>query len=446
MRTKLLSIVSTIACLAASALLALPARAATIAGWDFSQWAGDNALITNRMTFAFEDTLDANYSSADPTFNAGAESAAFGTLYFDGQFGSTNVDEAAPFPAFAPTAGSLSSNLDGPVQGPGDNPFDSHTILQSEGQDFTNLLGMTAAAPLSVVFEADLYASGRSVTFGGKTFSGASTLGIEFSKDGSTYTNVGTANLTTTDTPFAVPLKPLASSRAFVRFSFDATAGQPIIDNVAIQGSTLASAVIVFKNLHRPGFQGITVKGFTGIFNPATVAFEDNGAAFALETQNGTVYDLTVPGGEKGIDPTVDNGHCSSLNLAGNPVFRDGWTRAIVRGVTVWTYLNRSGAFPPDCAAGSAQGLTKIVVKDLTSKAKGAFLVKVVTAKDPDDLPAQTFPVQQVHAEFAEGGPGRPPATVDIVSPGIAPPRAFCKEEPIGATDLTREKIICKAL
>jgi hypothetical protein len=228
---------------AVAASHAAPAPGAVIAGWDFSQWAGDNALITNATTFALQDTLDANYSNLDPTFNAGAESAAFGTLYFNGELGSTNVDETASFPVFAPTAlGSLNSNLDAPVQDPGDNPFNSFSILRSEGQDFTHLLGMTASAALSVVFEGDLTsvpqsASGWSVSFGGKTFSGSSVIGIAFSTNGTAYTSFGSVTLNTTDRAFSVNLDPPEADRVFVRFTFDPSGGQPIIDNVAIEGT-----------------------------------------------------------------------------------------------------------------------------------------------------------------------------------------------------------------
>ena len=60
---------------AASALLAGSAQAVVTvaAGWDFSQYGGSNSLAP------FTNTLPANYSDSDTTFNAGSGSAAFGT-------------------------------------------------------------------------------------------------------------------------------------------------------------------------------------------------------------------------------------------------------------------------------------------------------------------------------------------------------------------------------
>jgi hypothetical protein len=231
----------------AIAALSVHAQAATIAGWDFSQWVGDSLLSTDGATAT--NVLSANYSTLDPTNNAGAESAAFGTLYFNGQFGSTNVpaigDGSEPF---IPVAGSLVSNINGPVEGLGDNPFDSHTILTSEGQPYTQFLSMGATSPLQVVFAADLTgvpesASNWLVTFGART-NGPSALGIEFSTNGIDYVSAGSVNLTGADTPYSVNLSALEADRAFVRFSFAGVLdGAQFIDNVAIQGTVVPEPV-----------------------------------------------------------------------------------------------------------------------------------------------------------------------------------------------------------
>ena len=228
-----------------SVALAVPATAAMVAGWDFSQYAGPGFLTVDGMNFV--DTLDANYSDLDPTFGAGAESAAFGTLHYDGQFGSTGIAVGTGTETFVSTTGSLVSNLDAPGDGTV-NPFDSFTILASEGQLFTQLLSMTASEALSVVFAVDLTGvpetgSDWRVSFAGKTFNGISPVGIEFSTDGSSYTSFGSVDLTTTDTPYTVVLDPAPSETAFVKLSFDPVgADQPIIDNVAIHTPEPASA------------------------------------------------------------------------------------------------------------------------------------------------------------------------------------------------------------
>src|SRR5262245_32887566 len=83
---------------AVSVLAAVSASAMqVVAGWDFSQFRGNNRLepiVTN--------TVPANYSAFDPTFNAGSGSAAFGTLYFDGSNGSSSSSTA-----FLPTVGTM---------------------------------------------------------------------------------------------------------------------------------------------------------------------------------------------------------------------------------------------------------------------------------------------------------------------------------------------------
>jgi hypothetical protein len=247
MRSKLL--IFWIATITVVAALTGPARAEMIAGWDFSQWFGDGLLSTDGE--AFTDTLDANYSDLDPTFGAGAESAAFGTLYLNGQFGSTNVGAGSGSEPFLPTAavpGSLTSNLGAP----GGVDFESFGVLLSEGQTFQNALAMTASSVVSVVFQADLSSIGSaggdwSVSFGGQTFSGTAVVGVDFSTNGINYTPFGTFDLTTIDTPFSRTLGSDVIGTAFVRFNFAAGAGQPIIDNVAISATVIpepASALL----------------------------------------------------------------------------------------------------------------------------------------------------------------------------------------------------------
>jgi hypothetical protein len=234
----------------ASSLLALcvladGAAAATVAGWDFSQWVGDSLLSTDNQTL--RNTLPANYSTLDPTNNAGAESAAFGTLYFNGQFGSTSVplvgDGSEPF---VPVAGSLASNLDAPAEALGDNPFDSHQILAFEGQAFQSFLSMGATSALQVVFSADLSSVSQSgsswrVTFGARA-TAPSALGIDFSTDGTAFTSAGSVSLTDADTPFSVNLSAAPTERLFVRLRFTPPpGGAQYLDNVAVQ-ATLAQA------------------------------------------------------------------------------------------------------------------------------------------------------------------------------------------------------------
>ena len=224
-----------------------------IAGWDFSQYWADGTLYVD-SSFGPKDTLDANYSDLDPSFGAGAESAAYGTLYFNGDHGSTDVDENGFPPAFGPTANapggaSLASNLGAPLNGvPGnDVAFDAHTILDLEGQDYQTYLAMTAVSELDIVFEADLTSAGLrafdwQIAFGAQTFSGDETeITIEFSTDGISYASFGSVTVDANDTPYLVSLGSDLTDQVFVRLGFDPsslTGGQPVIDNVTI-GATI---------------------------------------------------------------------------------------------------------------------------------------------------------------------------------------------------------------
>jgi hypothetical protein len=252
-----------------AAVLALFAPGASqayvVAGWDFSQYLGDSFLSIDGVNGT--STLAANYSSLDPTFNAGAESAAFGTMYIDGSFGSTAIDPFDPAPAIVPTAaldgGSLVSNLTAPVLAPGDNEFDSHTILQFEGQVFANFLSMRASEPASMVFRADLSSvpetgSNWVLSFGGRTFTGTSTLSIDFSSNGGSFSPVDSVVLTETDTPYEIDLGPAPVDIVYVRLNLQPVElDWPIIDNVAISvpepgaGASLLAAAAGLASIAR---------------------------------------------------------------------------------------------------------------------------------------------------------------------------------------------------
>jgi hypothetical protein len=234
MKRRLL--ISSLAALGISVLTAGAAHATMVAGWDFSQYLGPAVLTIDGATGA--NVLSANYSNLDPTSGAGAESAAYGTMFIDGTHGSTNIDPLGATPPFWPNDGSLVSNLNAP----GIPAFDSFAILAGEGQLFTNPLSMTAPGAADVVFSANLSSvpqtgSGWALSFGGKTFSGSSVVSVAFSTDGSSYTSFGNVTLSTVDTPFTVAFGPTVADVVYVRLGLSPTGGQAIIDNVALSAT-----------------------------------------------------------------------------------------------------------------------------------------------------------------------------------------------------------------
>ena len=214
------------------------AQPAMVAGWDFSQYAGDGFMSIDGGN-TFTNILSANYSDLDPTFGAGAESAAFGTMWANGNFGSTSVPAGSGNEQFLPSSalgGSLVSNL----TAPGGVDFDSFTVLAEEDQVSTESLVMLAPMAATIVFEADLRSlpstgSNWVVTFAGRMSSGASDVGVEFSGDGVNFQSFGTASLTTVDSQFMFLLGTDSSDRGFVRLTFSPQgADQPALDNLAI--------------------------------------------------------------------------------------------------------------------------------------------------------------------------------------------------------------------
>ncbi len=271
MKTKLFTIASLLASITLSLFSANPARAAMVAGWDFSQYFADGLLSIDGASYT--DTLSANYSDLDPTQGAGTESAAFGTMYLNGQFGSTNVNAGSGSEPILPSGalgGSLSSNLGAPGGLGGSLDFDTFSILAFEGQEYTNALALTAADAASAVFAANLSSvpeigSDWSISFGARTFSGAGSVGIAFSTDGTSYASIGSVILSALDTLYSVNLGAIATDTAFVKLSFDAPAaggvGQAFIDNVAVNATVSAIPEPGTALLFGLGMLGLGVAG-----------------------------------------------------------------------------------------------------------------------------------------------------------------------------------------
>lgn len=246
-------------------LVAGSAQAASmVAGWDFTQYFGSTFLSTDGATAA--TTLDANYSDFDPN-GAGAEAAAFGTLFYDGSFGSSTVTpDFSGTEAFIPVTGNLVSNENAPLGGA--LPFNSagaQTIVSNEGQLFFEALSMRANSAVDVVFQADLSSlaqtgSNWELAFGGITEAGTSPVSVEVSTDGNAYSVVDTLQLTTVDTPFVSGLGAAVNgaSQVFVRLGFNPSSPNlPLIDNLSIRADV--------ASVPEPGVALLALAGLGGL-------------------------------------------------------------------------------------------------------------------------------------------------------------------------------------
>jgi hypothetical protein len=242
MKNKTLLLVS------AAALTALSsANADLVAGWDFSQFAGPGFNSTDGSTFAGEGNAQANYSdfnSPSPDIAA----ASFGSIYYNGSFGSTDAVDGFTYQA-VPVSGNLGSGSNQTADGNPFNDSSSYAFLTNSGQGFTNNLSLGIDGNISVVFEANVIgqaagASDWTLNFAAKDSLNTSSVSWEISTDGSSYTSLGlTNNLTTTDSAFSVT-SALAdnSDQVFFRGTFaDIEVGdsRALFDNVGISGAVV---------------------------------------------------------------------------------------------------------------------------------------------------------------------------------------------------------------
>ncbi len=241
MNTKLIS--TTLAALALTLAASRPAQAGLIAGWDFSQYFGPGELSIDGGSYT--NVLAANYSNLLTAPGAGPSAAAFGSLFFDGSYGSTIVDPSLGTAQLTPASDSLVSNINAPQTTAAFVPFDSFTTLDAAGQEFENALSLQVQSTVSFVFAAYLntvpgLVSDWSLSFGGLTSSGTSLVDIAFSTNGVNFTSAGSRTLNTLDTLFTVSLAGLPSDTAYVRLNVNPAGGfDTRIDNVAINGTVV---------------------------------------------------------------------------------------------------------------------------------------------------------------------------------------------------------------
>jgi hypothetical protein len=236
-------------------MLAGSVQGAVIAGWDFSQFKVPGASNGGGSP------LLANYSVYDPN-GAGSESGWFGDVTYGSGFlptagGGLNCERLPD----SSKKGCAPPNVDGPVRSNRSEPFeigqpsfDARTILLAEGgQTYVTAYAMTAIGSVSPVFYAMTpggeVAYDWKLSFGGKVVSGQngdggqtdcgtpceSTVTVEFSTDGSSYSSISSETLTVEDQRFEVDLDWWSHDEVYVRLGLSPSQAQPVIDNVAIE-------------------------------------------------------------------------------------------------------------------------------------------------------------------------------------------------------------------
>lgn len=216
-----------------------------IAGWDFSAYVGSTFNSIDGVTLS--GNLPSNFSDFnDPSPNA---NTTFGTLYYDGQFGSDSISTPTSTPAddeVLPITGNLTSVQVQAADGLGFNI--SGPTLQAFGQAFDNVLSLgieNSFSGNSITFfatttgSAFVGANDWELNFASKTESSTATINWEYSTDGVNFSNVGitggTSNITTTDTGFNVDFGALldGADDVYIRATSTNTT-RILLDNVGI--------------------------------------------------------------------------------------------------------------------------------------------------------------------------------------------------------------------
>jgi len=194
------------------------------------------------------------------------------------------------------------------------------------------------------------------------------------------------------------------------------------------------------KKLARPaGEQSVLLKG---LFNPASPPLpidpSTKGMFVRVEDAGGLLYEVNIPGGLVGTSP------CGT---------RDGWAVGGKASAPIYKYKNKSGAFPPGCAPGSAKGVFRAFVKDRRTTGSASLLVGVKAKRTTlDDQP--TVPLTHVQAIVslaAEPSPGVASAEAiagqcaEAIFTGnpisASSPKPFCKVKQVGTSV---DKVDCK--
>ena len=228
-------------------LLAAPASAELVAGWDFSDLSGDSATVPG--SYAATNTIQATASSLDVTGDVVASTLRPGGSVRDqnglqgGVNGFVSVTDPS-FPAGTPsfTGGEL---LGLTARGPATLEFDTSLAATPTDQWWVLTMGAAALSPdiAGTSDEVDI-----DISFGDTCGSAASVATITVRPDQG-------------DLDVSAFLAPAASAGGCVVLGLDGSVTQPLIDNVAL--STVALPV------PEPGMGAMLLAGAAGLLGLA---------------------------------------------------------------------------------------------------------------------------------------------------------------------------------
>lgn len=216
-------------------------NASLIAGWDFSQYPTSGLNTIDNASF--NGSLAANFS--DFNFPTADVSPSYGTLYYDGQFGSTATTYATfdtSVPEVQPVTSSLLSARGQLGDGLLMSDLSSKNQLQVSGQIYYADIKLMVRGNVSLVFAADAQTPSGSwaITFAAQDFDDGASISWDVSTDGSAYAATGLSTaLTTADQAYSVSFPQLqGASKVYLRAQFTGVNGGLgkflTIDNVGI--------------------------------------------------------------------------------------------------------------------------------------------------------------------------------------------------------------------
>ena len=216
-----------------------------VAGWDFSQYANDFPGFSSIDGATLTGQVNANFTQSSPNFNG---ASALGTVFYDGQFGSTAFDLNAKEVEIGGDLGTL-----GGAGGIGASG--NLNTLFAQGQDPTNAnaLGLTTNGSITFAIDMSTFASGPAgegwsldfAVVNASDSDNSSSIAWEYSTDGIAFTSTAlTTAITNNAAAQTVDLSGITAldglSQIYIKADFTGIAdGRTTIDNFQVNATAV---------------------------------------------------------------------------------------------------------------------------------------------------------------------------------------------------------------